>query len=266
MFHTAIAGVTGDPSDADVISLARRLSSPLARLIAVGVVAPGDRHPDAAAIVGEVAAAHPGFEPRLVFADSAAHGLHAAAREHGADLIVVGVDHGGALDRIVHGSNCKATLHDAPCPVAIAPKGYARHDRPFTRVGIGYDGSAQADAAIELARAIGRDHGAELRAMTVVEIPKTPVGVGYAPSVLESRVRAAGRALEDIEHVTGEVVVGLVPQELARLSRDVDLLVLGAHGHSSIARAVFGSTSDAMAGHARLPLVVIPPRKAQVVV
>jgi nucleotide-binding universal stress UspA family protein len=44
--------------------------------------------------------------------------------------------------------------------------------------------------------------------------------------------------------------------------KDVDLIVLGARGHSLVARALLGSTSDYIANHARCPaLVVRPPSK-----
>lgn len=41
--------------------------------------------------------------------------------------------------------------------------------------------------------------------------------------------------------------------------KDADLLVLGARGHSLVARALLGSTSDYVANHARCPVLIVRP-------
>ncbi|MCA9133768.1 MAG: universal stress protein, partial [Planctomycetales bacterium] len=52
---------------------------------------------------------------------------------------------------------------------------------------------------------------------------------------------------------------------LLRLGKelDIDLMVLGARGHSLFARALLGSTSDYIANHARCPVLIVRPTRPQ---
>ena len=52
--------------------------------------------------------------------------LHEAAEELGAALLVAGASHRGKVGRTVPGGVGERLLHAAPCPVAIAPRGYER--------------------------------------------------------------------------------------------------------------------------------------------
>ena len=69
-------------------------------------------------------------ELKAVANPSPAHGLHALAEQEDADLIVVGSTHTGRAGRVLPGSTAERLLHGAPCPVAVAPKGYARASGP----------------------------------------------------------------------------------------------------------------------------------------
>ena len=68
-------------------------------------------------------------ELKAVANASAAHGLHELAEREDADLIVVGSTHTGRAGRVLPGSTAERLLHGAPCPVAVAPKGYAERPR-----------------------------------------------------------------------------------------------------------------------------------------
>ena len=46
-------------------------------------------------------------------------------RRMDAGLIVVGSTHTGRAGRVLPGSTAERLLHGSPCPVAVAPKGYA---------------------------------------------------------------------------------------------------------------------------------------------
>jgi nucleotide-binding universal stress UspA family protein len=58
---------------------------------------------------------------------SAASTLQRVAIAEQADLIVLGSSHRGALGRVLVGSVTQETLHEASCPVAIAPVGFRNH-------------------------------------------------------------------------------------------------------------------------------------------
>lgn len=103
------------------------------------------------------------------------------------DVIVLGASHRGALGRIWPGSATEQTLHGAPRPVAVAPPGYAvAHPlgTPLARIGVGYDGSAEARRALELAAglALGADAGAPAGAVAVADatVPADDVAAAAA--------------------------------------------------------------------------------------
>ena len=61
---------------------------------------------------------------RAVPCTSVTRGLQQVAEEEDALAIVVGPSHRGALGQVVPGSVGERLLHGAPCPVAVAPRGY----------------------------------------------------------------------------------------------------------------------------------------------
>ncbi len=67
-----------------------------------------------------------------------------------------------------------------------------------------------------------------------------------------------------VEHVLEEGHPNRAILDVAK-RRDADVLVLGARGHSLVARALLGSTSDYVANHARCPVLVVRPRTAEAV-
>lgn len=67
-----------------------------------------------------------------------------------------------------------------------------------------------------------------------------------------------------VEHVLEEGHPNRAILDVAK-RKDVDLVVLGARGHSSIARTLLGSTSDYVANHARCPVLVVRPPSADAV-
>ena len=71
-----------------------------------------------------------------------------------------------------------------------------------------------------------------------------------------------GAKFATVEHVLEEGHPNRAILEVAK-RRDVDLLVLGARGHSLVARVLLGSTSDYVANHARCPVLVVRPPSAE---
>ena len=50
--------------------------------------------------------------------------------------------------------------------------------------------------------------------------------------------------------------------ELAELSRDLDLLVIGTRGRAPLRRALTGSVSRNLIATVRCPLLIVPPGRA----
>jgi nucleotide-binding universal stress UspA family protein len=86
-------------------------------------------------------------------ASSAAHGLHELVAARKADVLVLGSVHRGPLQRVVPGSVATRLLHGTPCPVAVAPRGYAAGEPKLGTVGLAFDGMEEAGVT---AREAGR--------------------------------------------------------------------------------------------------------------
>ena len=124
----------------------------------------------------------------FVVADgSPGRALHRAATDHDADLIVVGSAHRGRVGRVLAGDVAAGTLHGAPCPVLVAPRGHGEHGGELRTIGVGFDGSPESQAALEFAHQIAAAVGARLRVIDVVvppdarrTLPGLPPGLGRA--------------------------------------------------------------------------------------
>lgn len=69
------------------------------------------------------------------------------------------------------------------------------------------------------------------------------------------------------QHIDGrelELVIGDLGQQLLAFSRQVDLLVWGSRRNRGLYRWVLGSTSDFLAHHAHVPLLIAPPAEGAV--
>ena len=200
---------------------------------------------------------------------SPAHALRTIAEREVAELIVVGSSRKGGADRVLTGDDAAATLHCAPCAVAVAPRGLAGSPRALRRIGVGLDDSRESRLALEVARRLADSAGAALRAITVLPatVPLWPAiawntaWAGGDPSTLQpDDRRLAAISAEVGDDATPETMVGTPWKALAERSADLDLLVVGARSYGPLRRLLLGSTSTRLARHAACPLLVTPRR------
>jgi nucleotide-binding universal stress UspA family protein len=280
MFKTIVVGVDGREGGRDALSLAGRLALVNGgELVAVRALpmdyyvsrggAPAFSHvavEDAKAeLRADLEAAD--LQARIVVAgDSApARALHRIAEDERADVIVVGSTHRGRIGAVLAGDDAAATLHGAPCPVAVAPHGLAgREWAAVAKIGVGFDGGPEAHQALALALDIAQSAGAEVLVRSVVEPPPpVPETADHDDDWLE-RARAA--AIADLREAlagsdaetSGAVIAGTPLQALTILSERVDLLVVGSRAWGPVRRILVGSTAVALMREARCPLLVLP--------
>jgi nucleotide-binding universal stress UspA family protein len=192
-------------------------------------------------------------------ATSVGSGIRDAAEKIDADLIVVGSCRRSLIGRVVSGNDAISTLHQAPCAVAIAPRGYATADGAVKTIGVAYDGSPQSTVALIAARRLAQDVTATVKALDVEQI--TVHGYGWVSAYAESEQILLSNARDRLGTVAGvdlKVVVGLPGDELVRFSDDVDVLVCGSRERGPLKRVMLGSTSDFLVRHARSPLIIAP--------
>jgi nucleotide-binding universal stress UspA family protein len=232
MFDTVLVGVDGRSGGRDATVLARRLASSPGGLVLATV--------DAGAGAGEA--------------------LHQLAERQRADLLVVGSSHRTRIGRVLLGEVTLAALDGAPCAVAVAPRDYAVAPPDWETIGVGHDGSAESDLALDAARELARRHGATIRLLAVVPLQSLPAGV-VPRDWIDSTERAIGvqRArLAAIRDVGAEVAYGQPATELERFAAGVQLLVVGSRGYGPLGRLLNGSTSTELARCSPCPLLVMP--------
>ena len=206
---------------------------------------------------------------RVAVADlTPARALERIADEQDAALIVVGPSHLGHLGRLHPGSTADRLLGGAPCPVALAPKGYRVHPAArIERVVVGYDGFAEAAQALAAAAQIARASGAELRVVRTFTHEAVPRGLGVPgfARVIPAAVDAARERLEDAvaelpddAHAEAVFVEGDPVAVLTRESEGADVLVVGSRGHGPIGAVLTGSVSSRLARTAACPLLIVP--------
>ena len=274
MLKNVIVGVDDDQDGRDAIALAKQLVDPgalltLAHAYRGEVRAPGRSAPAAdeadrehALNLLERACERAGIDAQLraIQAQSPSHGLHVLAQDVGADLLVVGSSGDAMLGRVLLADDTHRALNGAPCAVAIAPARYAQHPTQIRKIGVGYNHSPESDHAIGFARQLARRYGAKLSAFEAVSLPSYTYIGGPVPledEELDEMVDAARARIAALGGVEAHAGYGITCDELAIYSGSVDLLILGSHGYGAIGRLVHGSTSEALAGSARCPVLVL---------
>jgi nucleotide-binding universal stress UspA family protein len=168
-----------------------------------------------------------------------------AAREAGADLVVVG-KRGEAADfaKLHLGSNLERIVRASPLPVLIA----ARAFRPIRTAVVAFDGRSNALKALD---AISRSPLARGIAFQIVTAGKaTEEGkrqLDAALSLLRSGGLEADGRIEDGEPVR---VIG------AAIEGGADLLVMGAYGHSRLRSLFIGSVTAELIRSCRVPALI----------
>jgi nucleotide-binding universal stress UspA family protein len=200
-----------------------------------------------------------------------AHALQRIARERDASLIVVGSSHKGALNRLLPGSTGERVLRGAPCPVAIAPRGYCDwpDDGPRT-VACAYGTEADSLAALPYAARLARGLGARLRVVRVGDPPGPvdallaldDVGAAAARRLRRQPVDELDRTVAELDldlEAEALLLYGGTAAELVRTSFAVDFLVLGSRGYGPLRGALAGSVSGKVLRSAACPVIVVPP-------
>jgi nucleotide-binding universal stress UspA family protein len=189
---------------------------------------------------------------------------------------VLGSCHRGTIGGVVLGDVSRATLHGAPCPVAVVPHGYRAPARgPIRTIGVGFNGSEQSRAALDFAVKLADAVGGDLRIVSAVQTSTAMASAyGYAYAYDWSGLAADGRhaAAQELEEaaagvdvpVETEIVAESPGIALEHLSERVDLVVAGSRGWGSTHRVVLGSTTDHLTHHASSPVIVVPSPVAAV--
>ena len=193
------------------------------------------------------------------------------ARGMRADLIVTGSRGHGTIETMLLGSVSAEVIDHAPAPVLIA------RGRRIERVVLGWDGSACALRAADLLRTWPIFAGSSVRVVSVadIEIPWwTGFPEGGSPEPMPIYLEAAdiSRRQHDqlARDMTGELKAAGIKAEADRRegdaateilaaasASDADLIVIGTHGRTGLARLVLGSVARNVLQHATCSVLIV---------
>jgi nucleotide-binding universal stress UspA family protein len=143
----------------------------------------------------------------------------------------------------------------------------------FKHILLATDGSAASEHAAKLAVGLARTHGAKLTALYVAD-PYPYIGVGEINPMGYQAYSAAAQQLAAQAHATVDALCkqgGSTIALQARLVEDVaaasgivqsakdegaDLIVMGSHGRSGIARLMLGSVATKVVAESPVPVLV----------
>jgi len=278
LLKTIIVGIDGQTGGSDALALATAVADERARILLVNVF-PYEARPsrgslagyeeilraDSEALLKEAANGRTDVECKAVAGLAPARTLQQLAEDEHADLIVMGSSHHGPVGRLLAGDTARATLHGAPCPVAIAPHDYDQPRTSTLTVGVGIDGTPAAKVALTWADQLAGDLGGSLhlRACSFVSVFDSRIYTSGIETLEEDHRAALQHELDQqgaqvrVSH-TAEVTLGHPHRQLTALSESVDLLVIGSRGWGPAKRVFAGSTGDYLSHHSHCPLLVVP--------
>lgn len=144
------------------------------------------------------------------------------------------------------GSHLESIIRAMHKPILIAQQSFA----PPKQIMVAYDGSATMRKGIQIVAASPLGRG----------IPHHVVMVGADTEVAREQLREATDVLSAAGfEVTGSIIAGDADTALAeyQAQHNIDLLVMGAYGHSRIRHLILGSTTTAMIKRTTVSLLVL---------
>jgi nucleotide-binding universal stress UspA family protein len=284
MFGKLIVGYDGSEQSRDALALARVLADPSGgKVIAACVYSyepvyskgGGDDYTYGEALRADaervLASAEGASERRAVPGTSPAHAIHGLAEAEEADLIVVGSTHHGAVGKVLIGGVGEKLLHGSPCPVAVAPKGFAAAPAvEIRKIAVAYNGAPESERALALATRVAIESGGTLQLYTAVEAPVASKSIFPSDYGLPRHSEALFvRAQEQLDAAVaqlpqqlaarGDLISGPASEALANETRQhTDLLVMGSRGYGPLRGVILGRVSADLARSAPCPLIVVP--------
>jgi nucleotide-binding universal stress UspA family protein len=267
---TLLIGTDGSERSADAIALGALLAPVFA---AEPVLLHAHPDGDLASLVGDgeyERLVRGVIELMLVEDRSPAAALQTAAERDTVAAIVLGSSHRGPLGRVVPGGVAERLLAGAPCPVVVAPAGFAaRQPLGGGSIGCGFDGSAEASKALRTAVRLAKADGGPLVVIGVHERlafgQLSVLGEDASTTVnqrLEAQLAERLRRAVDETGLGVDATAGLregdAASVLAAESAGLGLPVVGWRGHGPIGSVLLGSVASPLLPTASRPVMVVP--------
>ncbi|MCL2452978.1 MAG: universal stress protein [Alphaproteobacteria bacterium] len=189
------------------------------------------------------------------------------AADLNADLLVIGARGHSALYERMIGSKADRIVQLAPCPVLVVKLPVETSDGPvFKKILHANDGSKYGVHALTVALGLAQQNNAELHMVCVEEIPYLSEIIDESremAAIVARRIegvfqRARARAEEYRVTLHTHLMKGHPVRTIVKLATDlnVDLLIVGARGHSALYVRMIGSQADRIMKLAPCPVLV----------
>jgi nucleotide-binding universal stress UspA family protein len=196
-------------------------------------------------------------DARLVTYEDPAELLLELVKDEGYDLVVIGNRAEHQSERYSLGSVTEKIARHAECPVLIVKK-KPKVERILTAV----DGSKHADKALEYAVQLAKNYSANLALVHVEEDKLIRIG---GPQVVDCLGTVGECILKDaltkVQGISFDKMLeyGSPAEVIIKVAKkaDVDLIVVGSRGLSSVRRYLLGSVSDDISLHARSSVLIV---------
>ena len=207
--------------------------------------------------------------------------INMAARESGADLLVLGMQGRTNLLYGLVGSTAERVIKDGPCPVlavpglgddAAKPVAATAPSIPVRHILAPVDFSSPSLDSLEYAIQLANGLGAKVTLLHVLEPVYYDLECGLGPIEQEIRKRDHWKkqltALRDLVRSLGLAaeyeISGGIPSESilsSSLRTGCDLIVMGTHGRRGLSRLRFGSVAEAVLRRATCPVLIVKTPK-----
>jgi nucleotide-binding universal stress UspA family protein len=203
--------------------------------------------------------------------------VNMASDEH-CDLIVMGTHGREGIPRLVQGSVAEGVLKNTPLPVMLVHHTPRPFEPLFHRILVAVDGDEISDTALTHASELAQTLKATLDVLHVIP----DVAAGFRN--LESTSRDVQRFVDEAENESHEIIAhawsqirgsAIEPNRIevfeTRLNsakiqdvilrhakqRKIDLIVMGTHTRTGLARFVMGSVAEGVVHHTSLPVLLV---------
>lgn len=205
------------------------------------------------------------FEFHKVISTSVPAGLTRAAEDLGASAVVIGSSHRGPIGRVLLGDSGSQFATASPCLVIVTPRGWGRKTpAAIKRIGVAYNGTGEAKTALDFAVGLAKGLRASLKLIGVVPHIITPgrIGLtdqGYQGILHDDMTKLLDAAVDGLD-VDAEKMIctGYAADELAEVSAELELLVLGSRSYGPVKRVILGGTSVKVMRASACPVAVVP--------
>lgn len=196
-----------------------------------------------------------GVETVTVEAGDPSQGILEGAREHSADVIVMGRRGKRGLARMMVGDATAKVIGHANCAVLVAPRAARLWEK---RILLATDGSEHSEAAAGAAGHLAKQAGLPVTVVSVV------TGSHSAARRAEAERAVAGK-VERLKEMgvaaEGRVIEGRPDEAIVKAAEDAgaDLIVMGSHGRTGLTKILLGSVAERVIGQTTAPVLVVKP-------